>query len=66
MPLKWITKSNYVDVETGEKLTILEIDKYIIIRTRKITRFNATHTIGYITRNHECIRKPAQQGKLFE
>lgn len=61
--VNWKTKSEYVDIDTGEQLTKEEVIKqYIIIKKRKHSeKYKST---GVTTITNECRR--TNQGKLFD
>lgn len=66
--IKWTTKSEYVDIDTGEKLDKELVEKqYIIIKKKKHSeKYKST---GTTTITNECrlAREPKRtQGKLFE
>lgn len=59
--IKWRTKSQYVDIQTGEIITESEYKRnYIKIKTTKNTHINEKYGIREFT--HECERN--RQTKL--
>lgn len=68
--MKWITKNEYYDLETGDQLKEKDAkDNYYVVRkTKKITTHKYTlngkqNTIGHITYFNEC--RPTRQGRLY-
>ena len=61
---KWFSRTEYVDIETGE--IIANKDKHKYIKTNKFTKqttFNHEQDYAERTFTYECIRN--RQGKLF-
>lgn len=63
-PVKWTSKTNYVDIDTGEQLTRYNAKtNYKTIQTHKHAKFtNATKTQGFIEYTKLCRHK--RQGQL--
>lgn len=60
--IRWRTVSVYVDIDTGEVLTLENVkDIYLIINKKK--KSYVYKQTGTITYTNECRR--SQQGKLF-
>jgi hypothetical protein len=59
--LKWINKTTYVDIDTGETLGPKEIPQYYIVKTKKyVTQPKRTSSTRIVERINECRRKPEQ------
>lgn len=58
---KWISKTEYVDIETGEVINNKEVKNYIIINKKKHVKFE--NNAGTITWTNEC--RKSKQGRLF-
>lgn len=56
---RWISKSVYVDLDTGEEITKWNAEKdYLHVGTDKHVKFNYNKTCGYITFTKKYCKNP--------
>lgn len=64
--MEWITRSRWIDVDTGEIIGESRRKDFIKLKTKKVTNANRTTGKGVIEYTVECRAREFKQGRLFE
>lgn len=59
--MRWINKSTYVDLETGEEIPKEKVGGYHTVRREKKVTINEKQTLGKITWIYLCRKNPEQK-----